>query len=248
MVRLLNCRPESRFSAQHQQPEQLRLNRMESTNELRKRNLSDEELRDFKTGLVEKIDMLEGKINALSSSTVFTPQSRRRREVVDASIQVSLESGRQQQEDHKDEQTSYHSALEEKVACLTATNANLSSLNAVLSSDLHKSQSTVNDLQNEVFLLRGERFSVERRYGSYDEPRVQIELQTELIRRLGLLLGRREEQLENERRMMKLYREKISALEDEVEILKTDWEKLLPLVMPKNKGPILTTIEIDKNK
>jgi chromosome segregation ATPase len=194
------------------------------------------------------MDMLERKVHALSCSPVFTPQPRREEKGVSVGVQADLHH-RKQQENHNDEGKSYHNKLEEEVTHLTNTNTNLSSLNALLSSDLYRSQNDIQNLQDEICLLHEEKFSLERWHGSYDEQRVQIELQTDLIRRLGVLLGRREEQLDSERRMMKLYRDRINRLEDEVEMLRTEWERVLPLVIPRDKRPVLTsTVEIDKDK
>ncbi|CRG86583.1 hypothetical protein PISL3812_03593 [Talaromyces islandicus] len=247
-LKWLHRRTEPRSSVQYQQLEQDGSDTTPRTSVSKNTSLSDEIIRDLKADIVQKMGILEGKIDALSSSQGVTPQDRRRAtDKDDAGIQTNLENCNQQGSD-KNESISYHSKLEERITHLTNTSTNLSSLNALLSSDLYSLQNSVQELQEEVCLLREEKFSLERRHGSYDEQRVQIDLQVDIIRRLGVVLGRKEKQLERERRMMNLYRDRINGFEDKVEMLRTEWERVLPLVMPKDKGPILTTVKIDKNK
>jgi hypothetical protein len=57
-----------------------------------------------------------------------------------------------------------------------------------------------------------------------------LEIQANTIQRLGVLLGRREEQLKHEKRATKGYNETISGLERMVRVLEVEWQSVMPLV------------------
>lgn len=69
---------------------------------------------------------------------------------------------------------------------------------------------------------------------NFQQRRKQLEIPANAIQRLLVLLGRREEQLQQEKKATERSNRKIDALEEMIKVLEVEWQKIMPLVSKCN--------------
>ncbi|KAH8700117.1 hypothetical protein BGW36DRAFT_424954 [Talaromyces proteolyticus] len=248
-----------KFALQHRQKMQ---QSKETVAERERQSLADgekqiENLRFEKNGhsvigLAEKLEMLEGKIDYLCSLPAFgmpginpsrfsSPGKGPSKETKGAEKNAGVQTDPEilyQCHIESDEGKQQKQAMTTRARHLTNMNTNLSSLNALLSSDLCRLRNTIQDLQAELCVTRRTNTVLEKRLGSYEERKVHIDLQIRVIQQLGRLLGRKEEQLRLEEKKMEMYTDKLNGLEDGIEKLRIELKNILPAKL-QVKNPLV---------
>ncbi|RAO69240.1 uncharacterized protein BHQ10_005252 [Talaromyces amestolkiae] len=189
--------------------------------------------------IVQRMERLEEKIDIISSGLFFASRN--------TTNSTNLKTGNLMpdetpQNTYPPPQTNldmknHLKILTAEITHLTKSNNNLSSCIDALGSSglidlLEILSCSLERLHAAVTSLREEQKQCQQQQAINPNRRheTQLDLQMELIQRLGFLLGQREEQLKHERKLNQSYRRSIEGLEEMIRALEEEWERAMPVM------------------